>query len=405
MRDRLADALKRAIAGNRAVALVVLVLAAVTLRPGGGGSGSTGCLICGERGLADFISNIILFAPLGAAIALRKGKYWHALAVGVLLSLTIEAAQWRLVAGRDSNLGDIVANTLGVMLGWTFVWTRPFRSLGPGGALRAYGVAVVTVGVLLGALTLFSPALSRSLYYVHWTPAYESLERYHGTILTTRLEPMAWSEGPHARMEPADSVSRLLGRVPLQIRFIAGPPPSSLAPLLSISDENQEEVVMIGVNGSDLIYRYRTRADDLRLDDANLRVPHVFRGLERGDTVEMATTFSTEGYCVAINDDTSCGRGFSVGHTWSLLLDPDWSPRAYRAFGIFWLWVAFLPCGLLTVPRRTLVVIAGGTALGLVAGPALLGFTPTPWYEIAGALLGLFVGHALGGRRSTARKS
>ena len=54
------------------LAAVVLVIAVMTLLPTYGTPGDTRyCLLCGERGLADFISNVVLFGPFGAALALR----------------------------------------------------------------------------------------------------------------------------------------------------------------------------------------------------------------------------------------------------------------------------------------------------------------------------------------------
>jgi hypothetical protein len=390
--------LKTAVTGNRIIVLIVIVIAAATLRAGGGGSGSSGCLICGERGLADFLSNIILFAPLGAAIALRRIKFWHALVIGGLLSLSIEIAQWRLIPGRDSNLGDLVANTIGTLLGWTFVRTRSWRPLDRGATLRAYGFALFTLLFLLGALRLLAPEFSRSVYYLHWTPSYESLTRYSGTVLLTRLGPMEWLQGPHARMEHPDSVAKLLSGAPLQTRFIAGEAPASLAPIISISDEVMDEVVLVGVDGTDLVYRFRSKADDLRLEDANLRVPDVFHGLAPGDTALLSISFDTEGYCITLNAGTVCGRGYSVGDIWSMLVDPHWRPVAYRAFGAFFLWLAFLPTGLVMPTKRTLLITAGAVALVLAVGPRLLEFSSTPWYQIAAAILGLFAGRAIGTR-------
>ncbi|HEY0674233.1 MAG TPA: VanZ family protein [Longimicrobiales bacterium] len=390
--------MKKEIAGRRVIVLVVLVITAVTLRAGGGGSGSTGCLICGVRGLADFISNIILFAPLGCAVAMRKGKLWHALLLGLALSLSIELAQWRLVAGRDANLGDLVANGTGALLGWTLVRLRPWRPLAHGSAIRSYGVAWLTSGLLLVALTLFGPRLSRSTYYLHWTPAYESLERYPGTVLRTKLGSMEWVEGPHSRLEQPDSVGGLLSRVPLELEFMAGPATASLAPIISISDEEQEEVLMIGADGGDLIYRFNSRANDLRLDDVDLRVPQVLRELRPGDTAVISMRFDQQGYCIELNSDTRCGHGVTIGDTWALLLNPHWRPAVHRAFGIFWLWLAFLPVGMVTPNTRRLALVAAGAATALWLGPTFLGFAVTPLYQIVGVLFGHLAGAALGSR-------
>src|SRR5690606_4383985 len=58
-----------------AVLAAASFIAALTLVPVGGGAPEqlSSCLICGARGTADAVLNVILFIPLGAALAARWG--------------------------------------------------------------------------------------------------------------------------------------------------------------------------------------------------------------------------------------------------------------------------------------------------------------------------------------------
>src|SRR5687768_947149 len=88
------------------LAAIVLAIAVATLRPGGGSSGGGGfCLLCGQREIADLVSNILLFAPFGIVLAWRGATVRQAFVAGVVFSGLIEAAQVWVVAGRDANVG------------------------------------------------------------------------------------------------------------------------------------------------------------------------------------------------------------------------------------------------------------------------------------------------------------
>jgi len=75
--------------------------------------------------LIDWIGNIVVFAPFGAALALATwpdrrapGLLWwgRTLLTGMLFSVAIELAQ-TLVPGRITDIDDVILNTLGMTLG------------------------------------------------------------------------------------------------------------------------------------------------------------------------------------------------------------------------------------------------------------------------------------------------
>lgn len=70
-------------------------------------------------GLIEFAANVVFFIPIGLLVALLLPlKRWYvAIAIGVLTSCTIELGQLLLLPARYASLGDIVANSLGAVLG------------------------------------------------------------------------------------------------------------------------------------------------------------------------------------------------------------------------------------------------------------------------------------------------
>ncbi len=63
--------------------------------------------------LIEAAANILLFVPFGAALSLRGMSIGKAAGYGLALSAAVEGAQWLLIPGRTTSLGDIVLNTLG----------------------------------------------------------------------------------------------------------------------------------------------------------------------------------------------------------------------------------------------------------------------------------------------------
>jgi glycopeptide antibiotics resistance protein len=67
----------------------------------------------------EWAANVILFLPFGLLIALMlRTKHWGILAVGIVVASTvIEVGQAVFLPGRVASFADILANTLGGMIG------------------------------------------------------------------------------------------------------------------------------------------------------------------------------------------------------------------------------------------------------------------------------------------------
>jgi len=372
-----------------------LAIAVATLTPvdGGGGVTSRLCLICHSRGMADFLSNIILFMPLAFGLALHGWSLRRTALAALLLSLVIESLQVRVIAGRDSNVGDLAANSLGGVIGWlvwrTSGWWRPRQHAA---LARMLSVAGATLAVLIGALTLLVPAPQSTTYFMQWTADLGRLEHYDGQVLESRLGPVELHGS--TRVEPGRTVRQQLLEPSWNVRFIAGHPPSALAPIVSIYDNFQQEVVFLGADNVDLVHRQRLRAGALRFDEPDLRVWSALASMQPGDTVTLAWRADRKSTCVTVDQREACRYGFTVGDTWALLMFPDsWGRGARTAMSVAWLFGIFLPAGFLGY-RRSHTLIGSVLVLAtLVAVPPVLGFAMTPAHQVVMALAGLSAGH------------
>jgi glycopeptide antibiotics resistance protein len=65
----------------------------------------------------NIVGNVLLFAPLGAALRLLGRRLRYATLAGCALSAAIELAQVA-IPGRTTSTADVLCNTAGTALGW-----------------------------------------------------------------------------------------------------------------------------------------------------------------------------------------------------------------------------------------------------------------------------------------------
>lgn len=114
------SATMRRLAGALVFVLALALIAQLTLTAGPGGRRHAirWELSFDEVHLVQDILNVALFAPLGVAAWLLGLSLSRAFLLGAGLSLGIEALQHLVVPGRYAELADLLANTLGTLLGW-----------------------------------------------------------------------------------------------------------------------------------------------------------------------------------------------------------------------------------------------------------------------------------------------
>ena len=401
-----------------ALASIATVIAVVTLTPSYplAPGEFTGCMFCGQRWLADLLRNVILFIPLGAALASvhRPASATRAMVIAALASALIEFAQVG-IPGRDPSVSDLIANTLGGILGVGAVqtfrsWTAPPA---PAAGLLAIGAALLFGSILAGTGKLWQPSLTKSVYWVEWTPVLEHLEPYHGRLVSASLDsiPLMPGDDParvtieaFLRGAPIDppATSPRPASSEMRLQAIAGPPPGTVAPLFAIHDRLHREIILIGADRGDLVLRFRTRASALELDQPDIRARNALRDVRPGDRLTIQVRSAGRGlYCLGSDAQPSCTHGFSVGSGWAGLLFPRLRAAwAQRLLDGLWLAALAFPVGLWARRDALSAVAPGILVVSLWLIPELSGLHPVVPSEILSVLAGVGAGWRLRRRMS-----
>jgi hypothetical protein len=402
------DVITRPTRARLLLGAVVVLIAGATLFPAGAPlDREFGCVICGDRGIADAINNVILFTPFGIALALAGARPRRAVLYGTLFSAVVELIQLG-IPSRDPSLGDVILNATGSIGGWALaaswsVWLRPGRRAAAwlsAGAGAAFLATITATGLLL------APSYPRTTYFAQWTPNLGNMEWYRGRVLEAHIGRLPL---PSHELPRSHSVrSALLRGDSLAIVAVAGPPPAGISSLFSIADDAQRQILLLGPDQSDLVYRYRTRAADVRLDRLQIRLDDMLDDVAAGDSLRVTLWQDARGFsCVRVNARERCGLGFDATAGWALLFFPDDLPGALlRLAGVSWIGLLALPFGFWARPGP--LPAAGGIllVLALTAVPPLTGLLPTPveaWVGLAagiGAGMGLWRVAVLGHRQS-----
>ena len=349
------------------------------------------CLICGYRGAADAVLNAVLFLPLGIVLGGGRRAWVTALVVGAALSASIEGIQLML-PGRHAGIADIVWNSTGSVIG-VLVSRLISRRLAGVVGREALAAAAITAVLLILAGSLLKPSQTDADYWGQLTPDLGSMPRYRGRVLNAQLNGTAI----YSRRIEAEPPHRALfaGAWTFGGEIVVGPGPRSVSPILSIFDGNQEEVVLLGAHGNDLVFRERTLARGVRLDSPDFRVTGAFALFSPGDTVTIAAWRDNGGLCLRLEETRKCDVGATPGRSWGLLLYLEGPSEGVRwVLDQVWLMILFAPLGLLA-RTKTAATVAGGIGLaGLLLSITLTPFVLGPCTEFLACVLGVAAGRA-----------
>jgi hypothetical protein len=359
------------------------------------------CVICGERGTADAIANVLLFLPVGFLLIRRFGRRAGFLGPAVL-TVAIELAQ-HFLPGRNPSLGDLLSNTLGGVLGALAGSYGPWLAGAPRRAVRlGFGIAVALAiaGLTLTAL-LSRPAPPGALYYGQWTAELGDYDRYRGRVTAASVAGEPLSQGPLPGWERVRALIR--AGAPVHFEAIAGPPPDSLAPVLSVYDEVQREVLFIGLDGADVVVRFRRLGDVIRFDRFSHRAIGLAAGIPVGDTLRFEVDPEPDGLLLRLN-----GRQAELGEPglargWQLMIgSTPFSPSAHPWLDALWLSALFAPAGFWSYSWRS--ALAAALLLGalLLVLPHVSWLTPTAPVAAIAALIAFSSGAAA---RALSRRS
>ncbi len=353
------------------------------------------CLVCGQRGTGDALANLILFAPLGAALAVIGYFGFLPVFYAFLLSCGIELAQM-IIPGRDPSLGDVAFNTLGALVGLVVArvgrhWLAPDARTAARCSAGAGVAAVCVFGLTAWMLT---PIFTASSYRAWWTPALDELAWYRGRVVQTTLDSMPLRAGELPR---SGEIRRLLrSGAPLRIGAVAGPRSKSLGTLLVIEDDRERAMLLIGVDRDDLVLRHHTRAAELRLDQPDLRLRGALAHVVPGDTLHITVHKSGGHYCLTLNRSGACPVGFTIGAGWALVLYPAHFPLGLQqVLGAAWVAGLAFPVGLWFRKRPESLLAAGVLLAGAFLLPPSAGLLPTPPMELLGVAGGWSLGVGL----------
>lgn len=267
------------------------------------------CLACGSHGGVDVVLNLLLFVPLGVGLRLTGVPGPAAVALGLLTSASVEAAQLLVFVGRAPTLSDLLTNTTGTVVGWGAVatwraWLHPTprlaRRLAAAAALLWVAVLVTT------ALGLQRPTTDR--FRVNTLPPDDAFVRpFEGAMREWSITGasaaadaggdsaghtvLRGTEAPRVHAAPAapsasTALARALGaeRLTLRASVHAMLPPGKLRPLVIVHDSAWRSLLVLGQQRRGLLLRVRTRSADLRFRSPEVVLPDAFpERIPRGD--------------------------------------------------------------------------------------------------------------------------
>lgn len=384
------------VARHLGFAAALLLIGAATLVPQPGAPRAdvaVFCLRCGSLGGPDLALNVVLFVPLGIALAAFGVRPVRALAIGAGISLAIELAQ-SLIPGRFPTLRDVLCNGTGAWLG-VLVAERIAAWIAPSRATRvrlavATGLAILLIR-LTGAAFEFAPSVPP--YFGHWSPDQEHLEHWTGRVTEARLDGLPVPDWQLA--DPAALEAAFADGFTLEITGVGGARTRELGGIVTISDGRKDELLLVGPVGDDLVVRTRRRAADLRFGGPEVRFAGLMRGATAGAPFTLRVVTSPARTCATLDREERCLDRAAFGSAWILLFtDRDVTPTARILLHTVTIVLLVFPVGLLLggVPRSQ-AITAVLALLGGMLGAAWTGGLALPTaVEGSGAAAGLVAG-------------
>jgi VanZ like family len=401
-------------------------IALATLMPVPGVAvGSHFCLVCGSLGGVDAVLNVFLFAPLGIGLALTGFPGKRAVIAMCALSALIETAQFFVIPGRYSTIGDVLTNTLGGALGfalgrYAFTLLRPSPRIA---LALSMGWSAVWLAIQTISAFGFSPAIPRSEYYGQIARRLGNFEQFQGAVVRASIADV---RVPDTRFPDSHRVRELLLRGAIvTTTIVPATLTSDIAPIVRVADASQREIVLLAQSGEELVFGVRTGAAVLRLRPPLVALPDVFPAVSPGDsglttdTITVSARYSAREAWVNTQTRTSYDHPIPITASlgWTMLLPFQWfieGTRIELVVSAIWIACLLLPigywgCGVARFPRAHGATRIRMTAVplalvllyvGLVVVPHTFGVTAAPPSDWLAALTGILLGGALAPRVS-----
>ena len=359
------------------------------------------CLACSDLGGVDAMLNVLLFIPLGAAVAAATGRWGAALGVPIALSLAIEALQLTAITGRDASALDLLTNSIGGVIGAGLVMYRRTLLTPAPRTAHVLSLAAVTAAVAVMASTaaLLRPSIPRMGLWGQWMPQRLAFEPYSGTVHDFRIDNILV---PYQLVPESERLRQELldGTTAAHVDFTSGAQPQRLAVIARVGSSVQE-VLMIGAWRDALVFRTRPAAKDWGLRTPMIALPGALADSGVRMTADAGVRdqrwyATTRGASGVVAREVP----FSVALGWTFFLPFDHPlSDADRWYSALWLAALAFPAAYwgARASRRgdawiwsgtwwSLAVVMLAAALGLV--PHLAHFAPAAGSEWLGLLTG-----------------
>ncbi len=364
---------------------------------------------CGDQALRDTVLNIVLFVPLGLALALWLPG-WAVMLLCITATCGIEYLQWGWLSGRDASLRDLLTNTLGGGLGlWLAHRWRRLLLPTPTAATRLAASAGISWVAVVGLTAVaVQPSLPDTTWWGQWAPELGQFEQWRGTLLDATVNGVALPNG----QAPSTATLRhelLADRAIVTARILTGPQPSETAPIVSSFDGEQREIFVLGQRGTDLVFSLRTGMFAAGLRGPLVRFPDAL-ALPPGEPVTVSGGIADRGWQLQVTTATATQTWhtrWSAGLLWTGFLPFTYVMGSETApLNALWLGLLLLPAGYwlgyATDRGRAMLWLGLTVGLGLGILAPLAGLSASPPLEWLGSLLGGAAG--LGAGAATRRR-
>jgi VanZ family protein len=369
------------------------------------------CLTCGLRPVIDFLLNIFLFVPLGAAFCLMGWRRRRALLVALICTGAIEFLQWLILPGRYPSLRDVLTNAFGALVGYQLAMNWRVLLVPRPGAARVLltAAALVWVGIQTfggWALQLDAPPTP---WWLQLRPRHDRFPaNFTGRVLNTDIGARSFRYSD--QIENADLVrADWLERPEFRTQVDSTSPTRGLAPIIIISAGPIKDAALIGQISDDAACQIRMRGSNVGLQAPTIRLRDGVRA-ERGDTVAIGCRYVDAVLTLtSASGSNDAQRNVRASASWTWAWFVPLGNYAFRselfvgtAIWLVLMWIVigyWARLGIQGIGSRLFVAAVLGLAMvaGLAVVQAIFGLRIASKYEWVSAFLGAIGGLLLGG--------
>lgn len=371
------------------------------------------CFMCGDLATPDAVLNVLLFMPLGLALALGRVRFVVAFALVIGLTASIEFTQSAFIAGRFGGITDVVTNTLGGWMG--FVSGRNVRALVRPTARNARRLAIGWLAGWMAVQFIASFATTSfptdEQYYRHFRPRVAGMTAFRGQVISASVgdQPLAIP-----RLDNTDAIRRLLldpagVRIAAEVTYTGDGAPMS--PVFRVTDESQRVILAVDQLGHDVSFALRAGAQALKLRPYRFLLRDAMTPSAHGNVhVRFDGRFTPTNVTLSATRDASTRTDViapRLASAWRLFLPFDTSFNGgigQRIIDALWMvllilpmgyWLAYAPASSQEVAWKFMIAAAVVTSVTLMAIPLLTGGCTANGVEVGATSTGMLAGWAV----------